>query len=431
MAPENLLEQENHDSIDPDRISFTRIARRLFAGATFLFLIVVFGFSFGQISRNHAKFQWDFKVYYYAGVAWQSGLNPYDPAVLSQLAHEPSLPFVYPPAFLPIFARFSRLPYPQAHTLFLALKLPFLLFLSGIWLRLLRTRGDGFFFLLLLAGFGSAVIEDFVTGNISLFEQLFLWTGFLLFIHRRPIGFAAGLLVAAFAKITPLFFLILLWPIPAARRVAGTCFTAFLLFHLGQVLLQHDLYRAFLAGIMKVRETGAGNPDLLTFFQDLIRLGSWPTATAILAYILTVIVFLRMFLPRLASLAHTDTSESRYQIILLASCLYIAILPRLKPYSFILLIPAAHSLFYRLAARTPVFKAGAGVFAIFVLTAGQGFRRWLPTITLPIPLLNDFQILGTAWLCFFLLLWLPKPFSAEPPPAHDRESAVSLPVSAT
>ena len=50
------------------------------------------------VANDDSKLQWDFQTYYYASVAHDAGLNPYDTNNLSQLAHKTILlDYVYPP----------------------------------------------------------------------------------------------------------------------------------------------------------------------------------------------------------------------------------------------------------------------------------------------------------------------------------------------
>ena len=62
------------------------------------------------VLANPDRMQWDFQTYYYAGRAFDRGLDPYDMQALSQVAgREIGFPFAYSPVSLPIFRLLGRL----------------------------------------------------------------------------------------------------------------------------------------------------------------------------------------------------------------------------------------------------------------------------------------------------------------------------------
>ena len=58
--------------------------------------------------------------------------------------------------------------------------------------------------------FGSALLVDFTSGNIAVFEQFLLWLAFAALLARRPWMFALLVVLVAQFKLTPIFFLGLL-----------------------------------------------------------------------------------------------------------------------------------------------------------------------------------------------------------------------------
>jgi hypothetical protein len=88
-----------------------------------------------------------------------------------------------------------------------------------LWQRRIVARQDVvpalFYFTF---AFGSAALVDVTAGNIAIFEQLLLWLGFAALLSRRWWTFALLVVVAAQAKLTPVFFLGLLLVIDERPR---------------------------------------------------------------------------------------------------------------------------------------------------------------------------------------------------------------------
>src|SRR5262245_20250771 len=80
----------------------------------------------------------DLRGYYFAGRAWSTSVDPYDPAAVDRVSGEsrPVPFFVYPPSTLPLFGALQALSLPAARRLFLALELAALAGLVLVWRRM-------------------------------------------------------------------------------------------------------------------------------------------------------------------------------------------------------------------------------------------------------------------------------------------------------
>jgi hypothetical protein len=149
----------------------------------FLFLFICFAsiFIFKIVTQQR---QHDFATYYYAGKAFINGSNPYLNINLYALSPKGMVfSFFYPPIILPFLSDFSFLDYTTASYIFLFLKLIAFGCLLFIWFKhfCINTTERTLLY---------AVLQDFNAGNITIFEQLFLWMGLSELLHKRYLFFA-------------------------------------------------------------------------------------------------------------------------------------------------------------------------------------------------------------------------------------------------
>ena len=361
-------------------------------------------FLIGVIAFNPDIYQWDFRIYYYAAQAQSLGLNPYSPDDLHSIAGgNQLLKFVYPPAALTIFSPLASLSYEAAYYGWLALKLLALAVLVLVWRRyLFRSEPPLLFSFFLLLGFGSSIGIDMLAGNVSLIEQVLLWSGIACLIHGRLTWFCALTVAASAFKLTPIAFLFLL-PLLAVKnawRYLGVGLAGFVtMLGIGQVVDPINASR-FWKAAFDVSESGMqGNPSLLSFVADVSAkisslLGADVTknlvvGTYVLLCALVVVVTYRAWrrsLPQERTLAK-DYPELW---IYLFTAAYAVTAPRFKSYSFVLLLPAAYYAVRRIGHR-PAFPA---LVALFLLTVHTPLPIRLPTQ----------DIVNTLWLYYPLVL---------------------------
>lgn len=194
--------------------------------------------------------QLDFLTYYHAAQAAKSGLDAYSTQELSRLAgREILLPFCYPPLVLWFFKPFLAMPYETAKLVFLGMKSLALMGLLTVWKNnFLRETTDYLFYLLCYLGFGSAIYIDMSQGNISIFEQLFLWSAFAFFLRGNLKMFLLLILCGSFFKWVPSVFLILvlLTDHPKRWRYFTASIGAFIGMVFSSYLLAPAYFRAFM-----------------------------------------------------------------------------------------------------------------------------------------------------------------------------------------
>lgn len=225
----------------------------------------------------------------WGGRAFAHGASPYGP-----IPGQPEyLHFVYPPLVASVFAPLAVLNVGATKVLWLALKIAAFAATLRLWLRVMPQERPAvpplFYFTF---AFGSAALVDFTAGNIAIFEQFLLWLAFTALLSRRWWLFAALVVVAAQAKLTPVFFLGLLLVVD--ERPRWTPFVAASLAFAAAVganaLLLPDRTREFLASVSALKERGWGDPSMLGVMEDLadqlrgLRL-PLPAATASLLYL--------------------------------------------------------------------------------------------------------------------------------------------------
>lgn len=305
------------------------------------------------IASRLDSLQWDFRTYYYAGVAFEEGLNPYLIHPLSQAAgQEIALPFAYPPFTLLFFSLLNLLPYETAAILFLGAKALAMVALFWIWQRFfLKGPVSPLFYIFCASAFSGALYADLVSGNISTFEQLFIWSGFLALIRGRPGLFAALIVLAGLFKVLPIGFLTLLffWPIAGRLKASILALTTYASIHLASALAQPGLYRSWSCWLLAggLDERGSN----LALFRDIVgalqRRGlSLPDVLPWIAYLAVVGLVLWFAFKVVQKHGFADQRMILFVIVIA----FALVAPRFKDYSYILLLGPAYALITRYLA---------------------------------------------------------------------------------
>lgn len=327
---------------------------KLAAKIIFLILIVLYTAHLVEHVWPHtAGLQWDFTVYYYAAEAHSQGLDPYQLENLSQVSGEDLwLPFVYPPSTLWFFRIFNHFSFSTAYHIWLLGKLLLLIILIFIWNKyFLDNRFPVLFILFVLLAYDSAVYWDIKSGNISMLEQFFIWTAFAFYIKKKPMLFAALVVLIAIFKFTPVFFLLLLlfsgsekkwWNFSCALGI-------FLTLIFISYLSQPELFRAYINNAMTIDERAIDfNYGMLAFMQDIFntiggaKLSSLKGIIPFSAYLITALTICLVSMHSLNwRLSNSRFWDNRLTVLLFCA-IYVLILPRFKCYSFIIMIPPSY-----------------------------------------------------------------------------------------
>ena len=347
-----------------------------------LWAVVVVVAVLWQVLGKLHLYQWDVVVYWWGGRAFAHGASPYG-AIPGQPEY---LHFVYPPLVAAIFAPLAPLNQSAAKVLWLALKLLAFWGTVRIWRRALgvdRIAVPPIFFFTF--AFGSAVLVDVTAGNIAIFEQCVLWLAFAALLARRPWIFMALVVLVAQFKLTPIFFLGLLLVIDERPRwapfLAGAALFAALVG--ANALLLPGQTHEFLASVSSLAERGWGDPSTLGVMQDLVdQLRGLrvplPEASGYALY-LAAIVALFAHTIRWWRAQRVAGTLDRTVVLLVTLSVYALVMPRMKDYSFVALLPVA---WYVLSGPQAV-TASVAILAVLIPRPLPQLKLWLPMVPQP------------------------------------------------
>ncbi len=284
--------------------------------------------------------QGDLRIYVAAAEAWAEGRSPYEPgALVGPAGNRQELPFVYPPVSLPLLRGLLVLDHRTTYFAYFVLKMAAVVVLIALWRRRLfpdDLAGAGLYLLCAL-GYGQTIKMDVRAGNVSVFEQLLVWTAALAFLRRRPWTYAALITAAAAIKPANAVLLLLLLVDRGRRERAAVAagVAALALVHGVSAAVRPDLFAGFLRNAAGLDDRGSTNPSALALIRDgLERLagGKGPPHLDWIVYGVVVLLVTAGF----HSVARREDRLGHLVCFFLAFALAA---PRFKDYSYILLIP--------------------------------------------------------------------------------------------
>ena len=291
----------------------------------------------------------DFDAYYYGTKAAVQGLNPYSAASIAFLKGDDNLfhHFSYPVYMLAAFWPFTLFSVDVARGLFLALKLVATFSLFCLWMKsfTFKNKSDPWMLLILALGaFHGTVQTDILAANISIFEQLCLWTGFSFFIRGNLKLGMIGIVFAGLCKGPLILFLgVFLFKMDMKNFHAFLSGVAlFISVQLATFFCFPGLSLKFMENPQVIDSTGFTNPSLLVwitfdaapYLNRIFDLAINPTNL----YKMVVFGLISFF--GIIYLCLMKDQEKRYKIAFLA-LIYGLVLPRMKDYSFVLQIMPA------------------------------------------------------------------------------------------
>jgi hypothetical protein len=383
-------------------------------------LLAAFGLM-ALIAVRWNSYQWDFYMFYESGAEFLQGNSPYRGKGLS---------FYHPPLTLYLYGVVAQIPRALAYEVWLALKIAALGTLFLIWnrtfLKLDLTWTTVLYFIL---AYNGAIYSDLVSGNVSLFEQLGLWIGFAALLHGRYALFSLCLVLVAQFKLTPIFFsvLLLLAPTRPQWHWFATCAGGFVAVFLLNLLLQPALLKDFFTVAPTLDERGWNSPGTLAFVRDVFDRFGGPTfsqGTRIDEAIFTILALAIGVFSLAVVVGHRRANaDPDSQLIVYFACMtYALAVPRMKPYSFILLLIPTLALLRLLPRRTLIPAAGAALAVLVVFPLGTSL---LPFRSLS-QLLYEYMSLTAAfagWVGFYWVLKRKCPANAESAPPTLRQLA--------
>jgi hypothetical protein len=340
--------------------------------SVFLWL-VIFGalvyYALATVSIVAKHRQHDFKDYYYAAKIAQAGGNPYDPDALDAAAGRQILGcFLYPPLTLHIFKLFTVLPEKTAAAAFLGVKYLVLAALIWLWIRWFNPTGADpkLIIALALLAYGPCTLRDVRAGNIAVFEELGLWSAMAFFLHGAHARFAGLIAATSSFKLTPILFLGLPFQQPGwkPRLLAFGAAGLFVSVILNPWLAPQGMVREFFTAAARQDERGAVNPSSLALIRsvtDSIRTASGQDLAnaewAAYAAFLLVVAGLA-----LALVVRSHWRMDPMKLLMLNIFVYSLCMPRLKDYSYMLLIiPSLY------VVRTVIVHPVARAAALFMM----------------------------------------------------------------
>lgn len=320
-----------------------------------LVFLVFFGFVLSNIATNFNFSQWDFRVYYSASLCHSMGLDPYDLEVLQGVYRNVApLPFVYPPLIIYFFKPFTYLNIESAALVFFCLKLFALCGLFYIWSKIFTfKRHIGAFLLFSLLGFNSALHIDLYNGNISVFEQFFIWLALYLFLKDKIKWFSAIILFVSFFKLLPIAFLLLLFVSRRTDRFQVLFFSSliFLMYLVLNYLIEPFYSTNYINAVLTntIIEGGLQNGTTLEFIRSVFAAFKIQIPGLFVIILYTLIAIAILYISYISIQKYSKRVENNnVMIVLFFALTLILVLPRFKDYSYIQALLPAYFIFTRL-----------------------------------------------------------------------------------
>lgn len=346
-----------------------RWGARVALGALALYCVWTAADLIGQAER----FQFDFQVYRMTARVHAAGRNPYDTETLMRYSQgRVRLPFLYPAPALYFFYPLNLMTPAAGARVFLALKLAAILALIALWRGVFfGGRVDWFFYFFCLLGFNATIFIDVVEGNISVFEQLALWGALACLLRRRLAAFVALIVLVSIFKVTWIVFLGLA-PLLRVRRGWAAALGGAAAFGavLGGAWFWLPFGREFWtrAGAHATVEGGILAPSTLAFMRGACEMAAgWvnhplPAALPTALYAIAALVILAVSARAVFSFLRAPAPRDECAMIFFACLVYALLLPRMKDYSYILLLAPVYA-----AARAWGRRAGVWLVPALLL----------------------------------------------------------------
>jgi hypothetical protein len=316
----------------------------------------VAGFMLAAASLSGDKWtQWDLRVYMDCSRTLASGGDPYATQPLVNGDHFQCL---YPPLIMDLYRPFTAASRAYGEGVgerfWGILKVLSMFWILFLWKKVILRPGPDLRRLLFAAlAFGSPFWSDFRAGNAGSFEHALLWAALAAFVAGRDFLFVALIAASAQPKLTPVAFLplVVAKPKPNARAlVLGGALAAgaFALNEWVHPGLLKEFFRQLADPGQPWRyERGPNNCAFVGLVQHVLetasgdRLGSAAWAMRVNAvWSAAIVAATGWSLSRLWS-GPGGEEDKRRRAVLLYAAAYALIVPRLKDYSFLLLIPPA------------------------------------------------------------------------------------------
>jgi len=332
------------------------------------------------ITAASAAGQWDFEAYYYAAKVHDDGGDPYDHRALSEAAGKSQFPFVYPHHTLAFFDLFAGGDATSAKIAYLLVKIGCLIVLVFLWSRhFVAPTARRWFLVFIIVGYNGALCIDVGCGNVSAFEQVLIWFGLFALVHNRPHVFCALIILAAQFKILPAALLALV--LVTDRRdkwrnlAAGVAVCGLIMACV--YLSDPQMGRSYLTSLTNTWDAGRGevNPCAPALIADVVGelAGALPALDGISRRPISIALYgvhiLVVLVLTVRATGRTRNTRIRLYLAILA---YALVMPRMKDYSFVLLLVPTFELLRLQFARPGVWLKLLVLLPVAMTLPGAG-----------------------------------------------------------
>lgn len=383
---------------------------------------------------------WDFSAYYWAAKASLAGLDPYNTNEVSTLAGKELFPYLYPPLVTRLFYPLAILPPVAARIIYVALQYLAVAATSLLWRDVIRYASPkanslsgilSIRLVILCFAFNASVIKVLRTGQITIFENLFLWLAISSILRCKYRNFGVAVIAAALPKVTPIALAFL----PFLDRRKGSSFycvisivAAYVALILFQILFLGSEWASFRSALSFLdpefssslpSEAWSNTPSILQVLLSIpplshslsFALGSAEFAVLIyIAIVALCIAFLMCNSHHFLLREGQCLSNSMHTLLLVT--IFVCLSPRLRDYSYVVMIfPLAFLFLYT--------RLGAVIFGCLSMVIP--FLGWLPGFGNFGINLREFSSFYLAlFTCISFLIMLPTP-----PPSPKPSSAIT------
>jgi hypothetical protein len=331
------------------------------------------------------KTQWDLKVYMACSRTLASGGNPY---ATQPFFDGSNFQCLYPPLIIDLYRPFTAASDAfgegAGERFWALMKVLSMIWIIYLWRKIVLRPGPDLWRALFAAlAFGSPFMSDFRAGNAGSFEHALLWAALAAFIAGKDLLFAALLAASAQPKLAPLAFLplVISKPRPNVRALflGGTLAVgAFALNEWAHPGLLREFFLQLADPKQPWRyERGPNNCSFVGLTQHVLETawGNRPLASSWAMRVnavwsAAIVGATGWSLARLWNGAGAE-EDKRRRAVLLYAVAYALIVPRLKDYSFLLLIPSAIA---ALESDAPV-GARAAILALALLNSTKALAE--------------------------------------------------------
>ena len=360
--------------------------------------------------------QWDFHMFYSAANLLAAGKSPYTPLHPHAGLIGNSI-FQFPPLTIYLFQWTTLLSLASAKLVWLGLKLVALALFVRLWHKDFEPLDVLWPVALFSAlAFNATVPRDLVTGNISIFEQLGIWFAFSLLLRERPYAAALVLACVAQCKLLPASLIAL---IPLVRPQDGWkpflvgCAAFVGILSLNQIFspeLTHNYLSLFSGHYERMDERGINNPSSLALLRDIIDLTSifpglpYNRTAGTFAYIAYLAALILLLIRAMWSERAKILRAEPRLLIYFGCALYTIAMPRMKDYSYMLMLIPTWFVIRDIGKRGPA--PGYFLFVVGLLVGCQPQQSYVPGMSVLIYLVQGYLPLLTAAIVMIYTLKL-------------------------